>query len=63
MCSLLRRTNREIVCVTPASQSGSGPASIRLLIDKAEVTSTEIRYIYTEDPTILSIEPNWSIVK
>ncbi|XP_046895788.1 plexin A3 [Hypomesus transpacificus] len=61
-CLFVKRTNREIVCVTPASQSGSGPASIRLLIDKAEVTSTEIRYIYTEDPTILSIEPNWSIV-
>lgn len=58
-----RRTNREIICITPASVSGSGPASIRLMIDKAEVTSSETKYVYTEDPTITSIEPNWTILK
>lgn len=58
-----RRTNREIICITPASSSGSGPASIRLMIDKAEVTSSETKYVYTEDPTISSIEPNWTILK
>lgn len=58
-----RRTNREIICITPASSSGSGPASIRLMIDKAEVTSSETKYVYTEDPTIISIEPNWTILK
>ena len=58
-----RRTNREIICITPASSSGSGSASIRLLIDKAEVTSPETRYVYTEDPTVVSIEPNWTILK
>lgn len=58
-----RRNKKDIVCVTPPSQSGSGPASIKLHIDKAEVTSTETRYLYTDDPTITNIEPNWSIVK
>ncbi|CDQ99181.1 unnamed protein product [Oncorhynchus mykiss] len=62
-CLFVKRTNRDIVCVTPSSLSGSGPASIKLLIDKAEVTSSDTRYIYTEDPTISSIEPSWSIVK
>lgn len=58
-----RRTNREIICITPASPSGSGPAAIRLMIDKAEVTSSETKYVYTEDPTIAGVEPNWTILK
>ncbi|KAJ8395075.1 hypothetical protein AAFF_G00035310 [Aldrovandia affinis] len=61
-CLFVRRSMQNIVCVTPASQSGSGPAPIRLLIDKAEVTSAETRYLYADDPTIANIEPNWSIV-
>lgn len=52
----------EIVCVTPASALSSGAVSIKLFIDKAEINS-DLRYIYTEDPSILSIEPNWSIIK
>lgn len=59
----LRRSNREIICITPASLSGTGPTAIRLMIDRAEVTSFDTKYIYTEDPTITSIEPNWTILK
>uniref|UniRef100_A0A8C1FSD6 Plexin A3 n=1 Tax=Cyprinus carpio carpio TaxID=630221 RepID=A0A8C1FSD6_CYPCA len=58
---LFVRTVREIVCVTPPSASGSGTSSVKLLIDKAEVTSAT-HYIYSEDPTISSVEPNWSII-
>lgn len=58
-----RRTNREIVCITPASVVGTGSAPIRLMIDRAEVTSSEVKYTYTEDPTITSVEPNWTILK
>uniref|UniRef100_A0A8C2KGK7 Plexin A3 n=1 Tax=Cyprinus carpio TaxID=7962 RepID=A0A8C2KGK7_CYPCA len=58
---LFVRTVREIVCVTPPSASGSGTSSVKLLIDKAEVTSAT-NYIYSEDPTISSVEPNWSII-
>uniref|UniRef100_A0A3Q2XEH6 Plexin-A3 n=1 Tax=Hippocampus comes TaxID=109280 RepID=A0A3Q2XEH6_HIPCM len=61
-CLFVKRINREVVCITPASPSGVGPAPIRLMIDKAEVTSSEIKYAYTEDPTISAIEPNWSIL-
>ncbi|KAG7224369.1 hypothetical protein INR49_004711 [Caranx melampygus] len=61
-CLFVKRTNREIICITPASISGSGPAPIHLMIDRAEVTSSETKYIYTEDPTITSIEPNWTIL-
>ncbi|XP_031698178.1 plexin A3-like, partial [Anarrhichthys ocellatus] len=61
-CLFVKRTNREIICITPASPSGSGPAPIRLMIDRAEVTSSEIKYVFTEDPTISSIEPNWTIL-
>ncbi|KAJ3583199.1 hypothetical protein NHX12_034201 [Muraenolepis orangiensis] len=60
-CLFLRRTSNDIVCITPASQPGSGPAPIRLMIDRAEVTS-ETRFLYSDDPTINSIEPNWSIL-
>ncbi|XP_016411693.1 plexin A3-like [Sinocyclocheilus rhinocerous] len=60
-CCFIRRTVREIVCVTPPSASGSGTSSVKLFIDKAEVTSVT-HYIYTEDPTISSVEPNWSII-
>uniref|UniRef100_A0A8B9LTB5 Plexin A3 n=1 Tax=Astyanax mexicanus TaxID=7994 RepID=A0A8B9LTB5_ASTMX len=60
-CLFVRRALREIVCVTPASTSGSGASSIRLFIDRAEINS-DLRYVYTEDPTITSIEPNWSII-
>uniref|UniRef100_A0A671QEK4 Plexin A3 n=1 Tax=Sinocyclocheilus anshuiensis TaxID=1608454 RepID=A0A671QEK4_9TELE len=60
-CLFVRRTVREIVCVTPPSASGSGTSSVKLFIDKAEVTSVT-HYIYTEDPTISSVEPNWSII-
>uniref|UniRef100_A0A7N8WZ62 Plexin A3 n=1 Tax=Mastacembelus armatus TaxID=205130 RepID=A0A7N8WZ62_9TELE len=61
-CLFVKRSNREIICITPASLSGSGPAPIRLMIDRAEVMSSETKYIYTEDPTISSIEPNWTIL-
>ncbi|XP_015249442.1 PREDICTED: plexin A3-like [Cyprinodon variegatus] len=61
-CLFVKRTNREIVCITPASLSGTGPAPVRLMIDRAEVTNSDVGYIYTDDPTISSIEPNWTIL-
>uniref|UniRef100_A0AAY4DJF0 Sema domain-containing protein n=1 Tax=Denticeps clupeoides TaxID=299321 RepID=A0AAY4DJF0_9TELE len=61
-CPFVKRTTREIVCVTPPSVSGSVPSAIKLFIDKAEIVSPDTRYIYTEDPTVSTIEPNWSIV-
>ncbi|XP_076857395.1 LOW QUALITY PROTEIN: plexin A3 [Brachyhypopomus gauderio] len=60
-CRFIKRTLREIVCVTPASITGAGTASIKLLMDKAEIKS-DLRYVYTEDPTISRVEPSWSII-
>uniref|UniRef100_A0A8C6PW23 Plexin A3 n=1 Tax=Nothobranchius furzeri TaxID=105023 RepID=A0A8C6PW23_NOTFU len=61
-CLFVKRTNREIVCISPTSGTGTGPTPIRLMIDRAEVTNSDISYTYTEDPTISSIEPNWTIL-
>lgn len=58
-----RRTMHEIVCITPPAPTPGGHASIKLFIDKAEITNPDVRYSYSEDPTIATIEPNWSIVK
>ncbi|KAK1801071.1 hypothetical protein P4O66_022778 [Electrophorus voltai] len=60
-CRFIKRTLREIVCVTPASVTGAGASSIKLFIDKAEISS-DLRYVYTEDPTINSMEPGWTII-
>ncbi|XP_035377715.1 plexin A3 isoform X2 [Electrophorus electricus] len=60
-CRFIKRTLREIVCVTPASITGAGASSIKLFIDKAEISS-DLRYVYTEDPTINSMEPGWTII-
>uniref|UniRef100_A0A3B3T602 Plexin A3 n=1 Tax=Paramormyrops kingsleyae TaxID=1676925 RepID=A0A3B3T602_9TELE len=61
-CLFVRRNMKDIVCVTPPSTSGSTSSPIRLFIDKAEITSTNTIYFYTEDPTVGGIEPTWSIV-
>ncbi|XP_058873044.1 LOW QUALITY PROTEIN: plexin A3-like [Acipenser ruthenus] len=60
-CHFIRRSGQYVVCVAPASSSGPGPAAVRLLIDKAEVTNSEVVYHYSEDPTVSSVEPAWSI--
>lgn len=51
------------MCITPGSLSGPGPASIRLMIDRAEVTNPDAKYSYSEDPTISGVEPSWTILK
>ncbi|XP_067095512.1 LOW QUALITY PROTEIN: plexin-A1-like, partial [Osmerus mordax] len=57
---LIKRSSREVVCVTPA---GGAPASVPLLvdIDSAELRNPEVHFNYTLDPTVLHIEPDWSI--
>uniref|UniRef100_A0A8C7ZDG2 Plexin A1a n=1 Tax=Oryzias sinensis TaxID=183150 RepID=A0A8C7ZDG2_9TELE len=39
----------------------TGGASVLVDIDDAELRNPEVKFIYTEDPTILRIEPDWSI--
>ncbi|XP_045076533.1 plexin-A1-like, partial [Coregonus clupeaformis] len=55
-----RRNAREIVCVTPVGLNpGSTPVMVD--IDSAELRNPEVKYNYTDDPTVLRIEPDWSI--
>ncbi|KAM4738045.1 plexin-A1-like isoform 1-T1 [Anableps anableps] len=59
-CHFKRRNAREIVCVTPAGLEPSS-SSVLVDIDDAELRNPEVRFNYTEDPTVLKIEPDWSI--
>ncbi|XP_041744615.1 plexin-A1 isoform X2 [Coregonus clupeaformis] len=59
-CSFERRSAREIVCVTPAGQTPGG-TPVMVDINSAELRNPEVKFNYTEDPTILKIEPDWSI--
>nr|XP_008531801.1 PREDICTED: plexin-A1 [Equus przewalskii] len=59
-CSFSWRNSREIRCLTPPGQS-PGSAPIVVNINRAQLTNPEVKYNYTEDPTILKIDPEWSI--
>ncbi|XP_072305639.1 plexin-A1 isoform X2 [Eucyclogobius newberryi] len=59
-CHFKKRNAREIVCVTPAGLA-SGSVSVLVDIDDAELRNPEVKFNYTEDPTVLKIEPDWSI--
>uniref|UniRef100_A0A8C7ZDZ9 Plexin A1a n=1 Tax=Oryzias sinensis TaxID=183150 RepID=A0A8C7ZDZ9_9TELE len=54
------RSANVMVCVSPAGMAAGG-ASVLVDIDDAELRNPEVKFIYTEDPTILRIEPDWSI--
>lgn len=55
-----RRNSREIRCLTPPGQS-PGSAPILININRAQLANPDVKYNYTEDPTILKIDPEWSI--
>ncbi|KAI5628451.1 plexin-A1, partial [Silurus asotus] len=59
-CRFERRSAREIVCVTPAGLAIGG-TPVMVDINFAELRNPEVKFNYTDDPTILKIEPNWSI--
>ncbi|XP_041655244.1 plexin-A1-like isoform X1 [Cheilinus undulatus] len=59
-CHFKKRNAREIVCVTPAGFA-PGSSSVLVDIDDAELRNPEVKFNYTEDPTVLKIEPDWSI--
>ncbi|XP_059353725.1 plexin-A1b [Carassius carassius] len=59
-CRFQRRSAREIVCVTPAGL-GTGGTPVMVDINAAELRNPEVKFNYTEDPSILKIEPDWSI--
>lgn len=57
---VFRRSAREIVCVTPAGL-GTGGTPVMVDINAAELRNPEVKFNYTDDPTILKMEPDWSI--
>ncbi|XP_032376240.1 plexin-A1 isoform X2 [Etheostoma spectabile] len=59
-CYFKKRNAHEIVCVTPAGLA-AGSTSVLVDIDDAELRNPEVKFNYTEDPTVLRIEPDWSI--
>ncbi|KAG7239845.1 hypothetical protein INR49_030558 [Caranx melampygus] len=59
-CYFKKRNAREIVCVTPAGVA-PGSSSVLVDIDDADLRNPEVKFNYTEDPTVLRIEPDWSI--
>uniref|UniRef100_A0A8B9ZH66 Plexin A1 n=1 Tax=Anas platyrhynchos TaxID=8839 RepID=A0A8B9ZH66_ANAPL len=59
-CAFSWRSAREIRCRTPPGQSPGG-SPILININRAELSNPEVKYNYTEDPTIQKIDPEWSI--
>ncbi|XP_010778170.1 plexin-A1-like, partial [Notothenia coriiceps] len=59
-CYFKKRNANEIVCITPAGSAVSS-ALVTVDIDDAELQNPEVKFNYTEDPTVLRIEPDWSI--
>ncbi|CAH2275493.1 plexin-A4 isoform X1 [Pelobates cultripes] len=60
-CIFDRRTASEIFCNTTASTEGLEKVKVTVQIDKAKIPQ-ELQFEYVEDPKILKIEPEWSIV-
>uniref|UniRef100_A0AAY5EQY1 Plexin-A1 n=2 Tax=Electrophorus electricus TaxID=8005 RepID=A0AAY5EQY1_ELEEL len=59
-CHFERRSAREIVCITPAGL-GTGGTPVMVDINAAELRNPEVKFNYTDDPSIVKIEPDWSI--
>uniref|UniRef100_A0A9J7YE69 Plexin-A1 n=1 Tax=Cyprinus carpio carpio TaxID=630221 RepID=A0A9J7YE69_CYPCA len=59
-CRFERRSGREIVCVTPAGL-GTGGTPVMVDINAAELRNPEVKFNYTDDPSVLKMEPDWSI--
>ncbi|PKU35320.1 plexihypothetical protein [Limosa lapponica baueri] len=59
-CLFYRRSTKHIVCNTTASDEGFEKVKVSVRVDKAKIHQ-ELQYEYVEDPTILRIEPEWSI--
>ncbi|XP_028824338.1 plexin-A1-like [Denticeps clupeoides] len=59
-CLFERRSSKEIICTTPAGLT-TGSTSVTVDIDSAELRNPEVKFNYTDDPTVLRIDPDWSI--
>uniref|UniRef100_A0A3B5M506 Plexin A2 n=1 Tax=Xiphophorus couchianus TaxID=32473 RepID=A0A3B5M506_9TELE len=59
-CEFFGRTMKEIVCYSAPSLSGVGSVQISVSVDNAQIRES-LTFEYIEDPTVLRIEPDWSI--
>uniref|UniRef100_A0A3P9QG52 Plexin A2 n=2 Tax=Poecilia reticulata TaxID=8081 RepID=A0A3P9QG52_POERE len=59
-CEFFGRTMKEIVCYSAPSLSGIGSVQISVSVDNAQIRES-LTFEYIEDPTVLRIEPDWSI--
>ncbi|CAL8366964.1 unnamed protein product [Lota lota] len=59
-CEFYGRTVTEIVCYSAPSQSGVGAVQITVSVDRAQVRES-LSFEYIDDPTVVRIEPEWSI--
>uniref|UniRef100_A0A8C3PT73 Plexin-A4 n=1 Tax=Calidris pygmaea TaxID=425635 RepID=A0A8C3PT73_9CHAR len=59
-CLFYRRSTKHIVCNTTASDEGFEKVKVSVRVDKAKIHQ-ELQYEYVEDPTILRIEPEWTL--
>uniref|UniRef100_A0AAR2ISC4 Plexin-A2 n=1 Tax=Pygocentrus nattereri TaxID=42514 RepID=A0AAR2ISC4_PYGNA len=59
-CEFYRRSANEIVCFSAPSTYEEGSVEVRVNVDRAELSS-KLSFEYIEDPTVLRIEPEWSI--
>ncbi|KAF7693502.1 hypothetical protein HF521_008818 [Silurus meridionalis] len=54
------RSATEIVCVSAPSLYSEGSVLVLVRVDRAEL-NTKLSFEYIEDPTVQSVEPEWSI--
>ncbi|KAJ8381595.1 hypothetical protein SKAU_G00023730 [Synaphobranchus kaupii] len=59
-CTYHRRGGLWITCRSHVSLHGYGNVSVSVRVDKAHLQK-DLRFEYVEDPTILKLEPEWSI--
>ncbi|XP_059805912.1 plexin-A2-like isoform X2 [Hypanus sabinus] len=59
-CEFYRRSVSEIVCVSAPSLHGPGIVRVSVSVDRAQLEDS-LQFEFIDDPTVLRIEPEWSI--
>ncbi|XP_027705651.1 plexin-A4-like, partial [Vombatus ursinus] len=60
-CLFYRRSTSHIICNTTSSEEVVEKSKVLVQVDKAKIHA-DLYFQYVEDPTILRIEPEWSII-
>ncbi|XP_078402711.1 plexin-A2-like [Cetorhinus maximus] len=59
-CEFYRRSVSEVVCVSAPSLHGTGIVRVSVSVDRAQMEDS-LQFEFIDDPTVLRIEPEWSI--